>query len=229
VQTSACSGTSVPHYCSGPADIECCVGGGGGGGGGCTLGSSLASGSCDSAGQTAGITNQIIAELNSMGYTFRALDANLAHCSGFQCSLQASAADSLETAVRSVNDFITLNSAFRSCAEQYLLYEYYRSGTCGITLAAQPGSSNHEGGRAIDTSYYDHWAPILANYGWTHTYPSSDPVHFDFTGASDIASQNLLAFQRLWNRNNPGSKISEDGIYGLETESALNRAPCNGW
>lgn len=35
-------------------------------------------------------------------------------------------------------------------------------------------------------------------YGWTHSYPSSDPVHFDYYKAADIAQQNLIAFQQLW-------------------------------
>ena len=224
-QTSACSGTSVPGYCSGPSDLQCCVSGGSS----CTLGSSLASGSCDSYGQSVGLTNQIIAELNSMGYTFRTLSSTWVHCSGFACTLQNSAADSLEATAKSVNDYITLNSAFRSSAEQYLLYKYYLAGRCGITLAAAPGSSNHEGGRAIDTSNYNYWNGYLSSHGWTHPYPSSDPVHFDYSGASDIASKNLLAFQRLWNRHNPGATISEDGQYGPQTESALNKSPCNGW
>ena len=49
------------------------------------------------------------------------------------------------------------------------------------------------------------------------------------TKVSDIASKNLLAFQRLWNRHNPNSKISEDGIYGTQTSNALYNSPCGGW
>eukprot|EP01040_Poterioochromonas_malhamensis_P016180 gene16180-18299_t len=213
-QKSACSGTAVAGYCSGPSDLQCCVGGGGG----CTLGGAINSG-CDSNKISLGLTNQIVAELGAMGYSFRGLNGNYVHCPGFSCTLQSKAADSLESAARSKNDYITLNSAFRSSGEQYLLYQWYKRGMCGISLAAAPGSSNHEGGRAIDTSYYSYWGGTLGAYGWSHSYPSSDPVHFDYTGASDLASKNLLAFQRLWNRHNPNSKISEDGIYGPQTES----------
>jgi LAS superfamily LD-carboxypeptidase LdcB len=134
----------------------------------------------------------------------------------------------LEAVARSINDYITLNSAFRSSAEQYLLYEQYQRGMCGITLAASPGNSNHEGGRAVDTSNYNYWNNYLPNNGWTHTYPSNDPVHFDYQGSPDISRQNLQAFQRLWNRHN-GDKIDEDGIYGPATQSALSRSPCGGW
>ena len=125
-----------------------------------------------------GLTNQIIAELGNMGYRFKSLDEQWIHCSS-PCSLQSGAADSLAAAAASKNDFITLNSAFRSSAQQYLLYEWYLKGICGISLAASPGSSNHEGGRAVDTSYYDYWQPTLEANGWVHSYPSSDPVHFD--------------------------------------------------
>lgn len=221
-QKSACSGTAVAGYCSGPSDLQCCVSGSSG----CILGTYTG---CSSSSTAAGLTKQIIAELNSMGYSFRSLNTNWVHCNGCTCSLQTTAADSLERAAQSKNDYITINSGFRSSAEQYLLYVMYTHGRCGITLAAKPGQSNHEGGRAIDTSNYNYWVNTLAAYGWTHSYPSSDPVHFDYYNAPDISSKNLLAFQRLWNRYNPNNKISEDGIYGSQTENALYHAPCNGW
>ena len=42
-----------------------------------------------------------------------------------------------------------------------------------VYLAAVPGTSNHEGGRAIDTSYYSYWLSTLQSYGWAHSYPDS--------------------------------------------------------
>jgi hypothetical protein len=221
--TSQCSGTSVPGYCSGPSDVQCCVSGGPR----CILGEQWG---CD--GNVArGLTNQIANKLGQMGYSFKALDSNWIHCSdGNGCvnMLQASAADSLAAAAASIGDYITLNSAWRSSAEQYMLYRWYQNGKCDITLAAAPGQSNHEGGRAVDTSYYNYWLSPLANYGWVHSYPSSDPVHFDFNGAADIAQQNLMAFQMLWNEHN-GDQLDVDGVYGPATENALYNAPCNGW
>lgn len=177
-----------------------------------------------------GLTSQIVSKLESMGYDFKSLDSSWIHCSS-PCvnQLQASAADALKSAAMSKNDYITLNSAFRSSAQQYLLYNWYNKGICGIGLAATPGTSNHEGGRAIDTSYYDYWLSTLQSYGWVHSYPSSDPVHFDYTAAKDIAQQNLIAFQKLWNSNNPSNTIAEDGIYGPDTSNALYNSPCDGW
>jgi LAS superfamily LD-carboxypeptidase LdcB len=143
--------------------------------------------------------------------------------------LQSAAADNLASAAASVNDYITLNSAWRSSAEQYMLYQWYLKGICSISLAAAPGTSNHEGGRAVDTSNYNYWLNTLSAYGWVHSYPSSDPVHFDYNGSPDIAQQGLIAFQRLWNANNPNSQLTVDGIYGPATADALYNTPCNGW
>jgi hypothetical protein len=36
-------------------------------------------------------------------------------------------------------------------------------GACGITLAAKPGNSNHEGGQAIDINDYSGWLNPLTN------------------------------------------------------------------
>jgi len=143
--------------------------------------------------------------------------------------LQQSAATSLANAAKSKNDYITLNSAWRSAAQQYLLYNWYTKGYCGIGLAAVPGTSNHEGGRAIDTSYYSYWLTTLQAYGWSHSYPTSDPVHFDYTAATDLAKQNLVAFQKLWNLNNPTATIATDGVYGPATANALYNSPCGGF
>ena len=69
----------------------------------------------------------------------------------------------------------------------------------------------------------------MTNYGFTHSYPSSDPVHFDYLGSADLAQQNLIAFQKLYNINNPTNTIAEDGIYGPSSATALYNAPCNGY
>src|SRR5438093_260966 len=58
--------------------------------------------------------------------------------------------------------------------------------------------------------------------------PSTDPVHFDCPGA-DHRSDSILAFQKLWNVNNPGDKIAEDGSYGPATESRLAKSPAGGF
>eukprot|EP01088_Endostelium_zonatum_P012214 TRINITY_DN263_c0_g1_i1.p1 TRINITY_DN263_c0_g1~~TRINITY_DN263_c0_g1_i1.p1 ORF type:complete len:231 (-),score=46.35 TRINITY_DN263_c0_g1_i1:83-730(-) len=192
----------------------------------CTLGS-LGPPACNSTGGTAGITAQIVAQLNAMGRSFRRLNPSLVHCPGWACVLQSSAADSLEATARSKNDYITLSSAYRSSAEQYVLYKWYLNHQCGIPLAAKPGQSNHEAGRAIDTPNYNYWMTPLLQHGWTHPY-SNDVVHFDYPPAQDFSKDNLRAFQILYNRHNT-RKIAEDGEYGPDTANAFYNAPCNGW
>ena len=142
-----------------------------------------------------GLTNQIANELNNMGYTFTTLDSRWIHCDS-PCvpKLQAAAAKSLRSVAIGQDDYITLNSAWRSAAQQYLLYNWSNKGICGIGLAAVPGTSNHEGGKAIDTSYYSYWLSPLEKGGWAHPYPSSDPVHFEYGSAPDLAQKNLVAF-----------------------------------
>jgi len=177
-----------------------------------------------------GLSMQIVLQLQSMGRSFKPLDPKWIQCKT-PCfpALQSAAADSLAAVAMGKKSVITLNSAFRSAAQQYLLYSWYKKGICGIPLAAEPGSSNHEGGRAVDLSNINFWLAPLQKGGWTHTYPSSDPVHFDYPKAADLSSTNLLAFQKLWNKHNPSSRISEDGAYGPNTAKALSNAPCNGW
>ena len=74
----------------------------------------------------AGLTTQIISELASMGYTFKTLDSTWIKCTS-PCvnQLQQKSADSLLSAAKAKNDYITLNSAFRSSGQQYLLYNWY--------------------------------------------------------------------------------------------------------
>lgn len=134
--------------------------------------------------------------------------------------LQASARDALHRAA--ARRSITVNSAFRTLADQYVLFH---SGGCG--LAARPGSSNHQSGRAVDVGSYSTVRSTLESEGcaWLG---SRDPVHFDCAG-SDQRSQAILAFQKLWNLNNPGDRISEDGSYGPQTESRLARSPAGGF
>jgi hypothetical protein len=121
-----------------------------------------------------------------------------------------------------------VNSAFRTVAQQYLIARWHALGRCGIAAAAPPGRSNHEGGRALDLANYSSLISAMAAKGWAHNVPG-DPVHFEYLSAPDIRGRDVLAFQRLWNRNNPTAKIAEDGAYGPQTESKLRTAPATGF
>ena len=126
------------------------------------------------------------------------------------------------------NTTIQVNSAFRTVAQQYLLYRWYQLGLCGITAAATPGNSNHESGRALDVQNYSSVVSAMAARGWSHDVPG-DPVHFDHLSSPDSRGKDVLAFQRLWNRNNTADKISEDGLYGPQTEARLKASPATGF
>lgn len=123
---------------------------------------------------------------------------------------------------------LDLTSAYRTVAQQYLLYRWYQLGRCGIPVAATPGTSNHESGRAIDVDNWEDWLTVLPAHGWAHDVPGDD-VHFDHLASPDLRGTDVLAFQRLWNRNHPAAAIDEDGAYGPMTAMALAMAPAEGF
>ncbi len=123
---------------------------------------------------------------------------------------------------------VQINSAFRTVAQQYLLYQWDILGRCGIPVAASPGTSNHESGRALDLANYSSLIAAMGARGWSHDIPG-DPVHFDHRASPDIRGEDVEAFQRLWNRNNPADPIPVDGDYGPQTETRLRVAPAEGF
>jgi hypothetical protein len=123
---------------------------------------------------------------------------------------------------------LTINSGYRTVAQQYLLYRWDVLGRCNIAVAAAPGRSNHESGRAVDLSNWSTRVGVMANHHWSHSVPG-DPVHFDNTRSPDNRGQDVRAFQRLWNRNHPGDKISVDGDYGPQTAARLKKSPATGF
>ncbi len=141
--------------------------------------------------------------------------------------LQKPAADALHAA--SSSGKLTINSGLRTLPQQYLLYQWYKAGQCGITLAGAPGGGNHQQGLAVDVQDNATWRPLLEAQGF-QWLGSSDVVHFDYkAGGTNIAGGSTLAFQRLWNRNNPSDKIAEDGDYGAQTETRLLKSPSTGF
>ncbi len=89
-----------------------------------------------------GLTAQIVGQLSAVGHKFASMagqsDIHLDQdCQPF---LQAGPLQALHDATKIKQDFITLSSAFRSSAQQYLLYEWYKRGHCSIQIAAVPGS-----------------------------------------------------------------------------------------
>jgi hypothetical protein len=143
--------------------------------------------------------------------------------------LQYLEADAKTDLVKASNaSTLQVNSAFRTVVQQYLLYEWYQQGRCGIAIAATPGTSNHESGRAVDLANYSSEISNMSNHGWAHDVPGDD-VHFDHNASADIRGQDIKAFQVLWNRNHPNDQIAEDGAYGPQTEARVRQAPATGF
>ncbi|HEY5926280.1 MAG TPA: M15 family metallopeptidase [Kofleriaceae bacterium] len=126
------------------------------------------------------------------------------------------------------NHALRVNSGYRTVVQQYLLYRWSQIGRCGIGIAALPGRSNHEGGRAVDLANWSTRVSAMRNHHWSHSVPG-DPVHFDHFGSPDNRGKDVRAFQRLWNRNHPNDKIAVDGSYGPATAARLRRAPAKGF
>lgn len=123
---------------------------------------------------------------------------------------------------------LTINSGYRTVAQQYLLYRWKQAGRCGITAAATPGRSNHESGRAIDLANWSTRVGVMGRHRFSHSVPG-DPVHFDHTASPDNRGKDVRAFQRLWNRNHPNDTIAVDGAYGPQTAARLKAAPATGF
>ncbi|MCK6574802.1 M15 family metallopeptidase [Myxococcota bacterium] len=196
------------------------------------------SGACSTA-PAAPLTRQIAAELACLRPgVFTRIDGtpNVTLGAGANPYLQPSAAAAMATAARTRS--LTVNSTWRSVAQQYLLKSW--EGRCGIRLAASPGRSNHESGLAIDVDNYSSQAVrgalSSAQLSWYCSETNggrlsgcNDPVHFTSRRGQDLRAQGVMAFQKLWNRNNPQDRISEDGSWGPQTAARMARAPIAGF
>ncbi len=181
-----------------------------------------------------GLSLQIIEEGNCIEPgAFAAVPAqpNLVIGSNVFAFLEQPARDQLVAALQAnPTRTLTVNSMLRTVAQQYMLYSWYQSGRCGISLAAKPGNSNHETGLAMDIQEYSAWRTALSNRGF-QWFGSSDVWHYDYVGAGAVSHKGLdvKAFQRLWNRNHPEDKIAEDGAWGPMTADRMRRSPAAGF
>jgi peptidoglycan hydrolase-like protein with peptidoglycan-binding domain len=190
-------------------------------------------------GRVSGLSRQIIAQMNTLQsgilVNFESLpginSSGEAHLNLF---LQAGAKEALRAALRAgitqqSSLKMTINSAFRTVAQQHILYRVFQRDPKLIPLAAKPGNSNHEDGLAIDVNNYTAWKPYLLANGW-HWQGSNDPVHFfDNSGREDVGSLGVKAFQSLWNRYNPTERMTVDGNFGDQTAAKMDRCPIGGF
>lgn len=128
------------------------------------------------------------------------------------------------------NKIMTINSALRTVAQQYVLQQWYRRRRCGITLAALPGQSNHETGLALDVAEAYKWKSAFKKQHF-HWLGKVDGMHFDYKGpgAETGLHADVKAFQQLWNLNHPKDAIPDNGHYTPATEERLKRSPAAGF
>lgn len=146
--------------------------------------------------------------------------------------LQPAAKESLRLAINRRGTKMVINSAYRTVAQQYIIRRQFEQGLCGIPAAARPGTSNHEGGLALDIEDPDGWQPFMQRHSWMRL-GAFDPPHYDyrFLAATrrDIGIIGIRAFQRLWNQFNPRDPIPEDGVFGPKTALKLAESPADGF
>jgi murein L,D-transpeptidase YcbB/YkuD len=190
-------------------------------------------------GRVSGLSRQIIAQTNTLQtgilINFESLPGiSSSGESALNLYLQAGAKESLRAALRQgiakqPNLKMTINSAYRTVAQQHILYRVYRRDPKLIPLAANPGNSNHEDGLAIDVNNYNAWKPYLLANGW-QWLGGNDPVHFfEDNGRDDIGTLGVKAFQTLWNRFNPNDLMTVDGNFGDQTAAKMDRSPIAGF
>lgn len=147
---------------------------------------------------------------------------------------QGPATETLTTVAAGGGSVMSINSALRTLPQQYLLYQWYtradRRAECNANLAATPGRSNHNGGLAVDISSSDTWRSSMRAADYIDNV-SGEPWHFFYQGpgGKDVRDLSVLAFQQLWNLNYPDDTIAEDGLYGPQTEGAIERSPAEGF
>jgi LAS superfamily LD-carboxypeptidase LdcB len=77
---------------------------------------------------------------------------------------------------------LSVNSGFRTQAEQTRLYDCYRTGACNNgNVAARPGYSNHQNGLALDLSTSTWLSRNASRFGFVGTV-SREPWHYEYRG-----------------------------------------------
>ncbi len=144
--------------------------------------------------------------------------------------MEASARDRLVSLLDAHPDRImTVNSALRTVAQQYLVWRWAANRRCGVQLATPPGESNHETGLALDIAEAARWRSDLEASGF-RWLGAIDKVHFDYRdGRAEPHHIDVKAFQQLWNHAHPDDTIEESGGYSAATHQRLKSAPAGGF
>lgn len=161
--------------------------------------------SCPSTTIIKGLNDQILAEfaIVAPGRLVRIDDLNVSlstAAAAFPFVGGPTAKARLKRAIDARGVTLRITSAYRTFAQQYILFRNRNSGNptnCGIAAVARPGRSNHESGLALDIQNPLTWKPFLEPQGWRHFGPG-DPPHYDFVaGGTNLSSLAIKAFQTL--------------------------------
>lgn len=88
----------------------------------------------------------------------------------------------MQKAARADGVALSLTSGFRTMAKQQELYRCYKTRSCnGGALAATPGFSRHQNGRALDISRSPWLFANAHRFGFTNTV-RSEPWHWEYAG-----------------------------------------------
>lgn len=88
----------------------------------------------------------------------------------------------MQKAAHAAGVSLTINSGFRTMEEQQYFWNCYQTGRCNNgNLAARPGYSNHQNGRALDLTTSSWLANNAARFGFKRTVPS-EAWHYEFFG-----------------------------------------------
>jgi hypothetical protein len=89
----------------------------------------------------------------------------------------------MQKAAHAAGVALTINSGFRTNEEQQYFYNCYKTKKCNSgNLAAKPGYSNHQSGRALDLQTSSWLASNASKFGFKRTVPS-EPWHYEYSGA----------------------------------------------
>lgn len=129
-----------------------------------------------------------------------------------------------------------VNSAGRTVSEQQSLINRWNQGGWQnrppyLYKPATPAeTSNHvvNGGIAVDIGDWRRFAQVCGKYGFRHSYPDSDPVHFDFIGgniAGGVNPDSTVQAQQNWliSRGYDLGPTGADGIKGPKYAAAVQK------
>jgi hypothetical protein len=91
----------------------------------------------------------------------------------------------MQQAAHSAGVHLVINSGFRTMSEQQYFWGCYQNGNCNNgNLAARPGYSNHQNGRALDLTTSTWLANNASRFGFKRTVPS-EAWHYEYTRGTD--------------------------------------------